>query len=190
MLSRRQFIKAGIAGTAALVLARAAYGPFESDPQWPGVTGRAYQVLSPAGCGLIAAIAAVLLDGALPQAKASREQAIAVVVQGVDKSIAALQPVVQAELQQLFSLLNFPVSRRLLAGVAQPWLQAQPAEIAAFLENWRDSRFALLRSGFHGLHQLILAAWYGSEEAWQAIGFSLPAQVLLAQQTQPNEVTR
>ena len=104
------------------------------------------------------------------------------VVVGVDKAVAALQPAVQAELQQLFALLNFPVSRRLLAGVSQPWLKAPTDEVAAFLQNWRDSRFTLLRSGFHGLHQLILAAWYGSPNAWAAIGYAQPAHVLAAQQ--------
>lgn len=190
MLTRRQFIKAGFAGTAALLVVRAAYGPFEGPPQWQGGAGYRFRRLSPASCGLIAAIAGALLDGALPSETDARARAIDSVVAGVDKAIAALQPAVQAELQQLFSLLNFPVSRRLLAGVAQPWLKASTSDIAGFLESWRDSRFTLLRSGFHGLHQLILAAWYGSVESWQSIGFALPAQVLALQQTHGSEVAR
>lgn len=182
MLSRRQFIKAGVAGTAALVVARVIYGPFGATPAWQGSSVHHFTTLSDASRGLIAALAAVILDGALPAGADAHARAVEEVVVGVDKAIAALQPAVQAELQQLFALLNFPVSRRLLAGVSQPWLKAPTDEVAAFLQNWRDSRFTLLRSGFHGLHQLILAAWYGSPNAWAAIGYAQPAHVLAAQQ--------
>lgn len=180
MLTRRQFIKAGVAGTAALVVARTLYGPFESAPQWHANASYQFGVLSDASRGLIAALAAVMLKGALPAA--SHGKAIEEVVIGVDKAIAALQPAVQEELKQLFALLNFAVSRRFLAGVSQPWLSAPETEIEAFLNNWRDSRFTLLRSGFHGLHQLILASWYGGESAWSAIGYAQPAHVIAAQQ--------
>lgn len=182
MLSRRQFIKAGVAGTAALVVARVIYGPFEAAPAWQSGSVHQFTKLSDASRGLIAALAGVVLDGAMPADADARAKAVEEVVVGVDKAVAALQPAVQAELQQLFALLNFPISRRLLAGVSQSWLKAPAGEIGAFLENWRDSRFTLLRSGFHGLHQLILAAWYGCPDAWAAIGYAQPAHVLAAQQ--------
>lgn len=183
MLTRRQFIKTGIAGAATLAVARALYGPFEREPQWQSAGAHQYQVLSAGSRNMLAALAAVMLKGALPQDEPARVSAIQLVVEGIDKAVAALQPAVQEELQQLFSLLNFPVTRRLLAGVSQPWLKADAHEIEQFIANWRESRFQLLRSGFHGLHMLVMAAWYGSPQSWDKLGYSgPPAHVLAAQQ--------
>lgn len=183
MLTRRQFVKAGVIGSATLVLARGLYGPFERDPIWLGEGSHRYLVLSEASRGLLAALAGVMLKGALPIDPIHNKAAVEIVVSGVDKAVALLQPAVQDELQQLFSLLNFAVTRRLLAGVSKPWLKAEPREIEQFLANWRESRFQLLRSGFHGLHMLVMAAWYGSPESWEKVGYSgPPAHVLAAQQ--------
>lgn len=182
MLTRRQFIKTGIAGAATLAVARVLYGPFEREPQWQSAGAHQYQVLSAGSRNMLAALAAVMLKGALPQDEPARVSAIQLVVEGIDKAVAALQPAVQEELQQLFSLLNFPVTRRLLAGVSQPWLKADAHEIEQFIANWRESRFQLLRSGFHGLHMLVMAAWYGSPQSWDKLGYSgPPAHVLAAQ---------
>jgi len=42
------------------------------------------------------------------------------------------------------------------------------------LGRWQHSRLALLRSAYDGLHQLVLAAWYGNSRAWPAIGYPGP----------------
>jgi hypothetical protein len=62
----------------------------------------------------------------------------------------------------------------LIAGVWSPWDEASPASIGTFLDRWRDSRLALLRSAYGALHQLLFAAWYGNSNAWPAIGYAGP----------------
>ena len=174
MFTRRQLLKAGLAGGAVLVLARAAYGPLSPGPVAPDDPAYRYAFLGPKDRTLLSAIVPVMLDRALPSEGTARSAAVVEVVRGVDVAVSGLPPSVQEEVRQLFGLLGFPVARRLVAGVSAPWLEAGPESIAGFLERWRASRFALLQSAYQALHQLILAAWYGNPASWPATGYSGP----------------
>jgi len=174
MLSRRRFLQAGLIGGAVLVAVRAAYGPFSPDPSVAEDHEFAYLALGLKERTILAAVSPVMLAGALPQDAAERDHVLLQVIRGVDAAVSGLPPAVQDEVAQLFALLGFPVTRRLVAGVAGPWLRASSEEISAFLERWRRSRFALLRSGYRALQELIMAAWYGNEAAWPRIGYPGP----------------
>lgn len=164
-MNRRQFIKTGLIGAAAL----AAVG------SWYGYRHRgAGRIAEPAmGAGarqLTAAIAPVLLQGTLPPEPA-RAQAIEEVVAGVERAVAGLSAAAQAEVGQLFALLTFAPTRILVARVGPDWPQASAAQIGAFLDDWRFSRFQLLQSGYAALHDLVLGAWYASPVSWPAIDY-------------------
>lgn len=165
-ISRRTLLKAGVAGGAALLLARWLYtsttGP-QSAPTRPGA-------LDVPARSVVAAIAPVMLAGALP----ANEKLLQEVVAGVEQAIAGLPPAVRKEVDQLFALLSFAPTRALIAGVWSPWPQASPTSIRAFLDHWRDSRLALLRSAYGALHQLVFGAWYGNSHAWPTIGYAGP----------------
>src|SRR6202790_208228 len=167
--TRRTLVKAGIAGGVVLVLARwmvTSYSPRKSAEE----TGSA---LDSSARTIIAAIVPVLLEGAIPDMDTSVE-ARAEVVAGVDRAVAGLPPGSRKELEQLFALLSFAPTRCLVAGVWSSWPAASRGSVAAFLGSWRDSRFALLRSGYGALHQLILAAWYANTRSWPAIEYPGP----------------
>jgi len=168
-MTRRTLLKAGIAGGAALFLARWLY-TLSSAPAHPDARSFALDARARA---IVSAIVPVLLDGTLPAAP-DAGAARAAVVANVDLAIGGLLPEARKQIDQLFALLAFPPSRCLVAGVWSPWPEASTASIAAFLARWRDSRFALLRSAYGALHQLVLAAWYGSPRAWAAIGYPGP----------------
>jgi hypothetical protein len=51
-------------------------------------------------------------------------------------------------------------------------------EVAAFLQGWRTSRLGLLRSAYAALHDLVLGAWYGTPDTWEAIGYPGPPEIL------------
>jgi hypothetical protein len=177
MPTRRQFLRAGIAGGALLLAVRAAYGPFSADPVVAEDTGFDYAVLRAKDRSVLAAVAPVMLAGALPAGDREREQAIVAVIRGVDRAVSGLPPGVQEEVAELFALLGFPLTRRLLAGVGSPWLQASAESVQGFLERWRASRLALLRSAYAALHELIMAAWYGNPAAWARIGYPGPPAI-------------
>jgi hypothetical protein len=172
VITRRTFIAAGIAGSAALATAywlhdRRAYR--FGAPALTPASG-----LTPDGRAIIAAIVPVVLDGALPAAHPARADAIDETNAAIARAIGELPPSAQQELSQLFALLAFAPARIALARVDAPWTQAQPAAIAAFLERWRDSSWTLQRSAYDALHQLVLAAWYGNPRSWPLIGYDGP----------------
>jgi len=160
MISRRAFLKTGVTGGVLLHLAACAR------PAAGG--GRA---------AVVTALVPAVLAGALPTDPEQRQSAIARTVTGVDKAIDGLSLAAQEEVAQLFDLLAFPPTRIIVAGVHPPWPQASVEEITGFLESWRQSRFDLLRTGYAGLHDLILGSWYAQDGAWSAIGYPGPPRV-------------
>jgi hypothetical protein len=139
--------------------------------------GFTYRVLSVGDRATVAALAVPMLGSAIPPESAARERAIVAVVRGVDVAVAGLPPSVQEEIAQLFSLLQFPVTRALAAGVWTSWERAGDAAVTAFLTRWRFSGIALFRSGYQALHQLVSASWYGNGASWSRIGYPGPPAV-------------
>lgn len=159
MTTRREFLKTGFAGSL---------------------------LLSAGGCGTVAyserqlilnVLSRVMLQSALPANTVTRDALLARTAGNVESTIAGLPLATQAELEQLFSLLDSWFGRCLLAGVWSPWEKASDSEIAEFLESWRHSRFNLLRSAYAGLHDLILGAWYAEPDTWTAIGYPGPPNI-------------
>ncbi|HEX9390686.1 MAG TPA: hypothetical protein VF928_05175 [Usitatibacteraceae bacterium] len=133
-----------------------------------------FQKITARDAGVIAAIAPVVLAGNLPLDFASRQAAIAEVVAAFDRTVAGLPTAMQAEVDELLSLLGFGLTRRFIAGIAKPWPKAGEAEVRAFLNNWRHSRFATLQQGYQALVRALIACWYGSPRSWVSIGYSGP----------------
>ena len=167
-ISRRTLLKVGVAGGATLLLARWLYTT-SSPPREAQVV----HALDSDARAILAAIAPVMLEGALPTG-AEGATALRETLAGTEQAIAGLPPAVREEFADLFSLLAFAPTRCLVAGVWKPWPEATRESVAAFLASWRTSRFSLLRSAYGALHQVILGAWYGNPHAWGAIGYPGP----------------
>ncbi len=159
MIARREFIKAGFAGS--FLLAFAGHVRAATDARQD----------------MLSAVAAALLDGMLPAEGGARRAALVETVAGVERAVAGLSLPVQREVNELFSLLANPAGRRLLAGVPASWGDARGEDVAAFLADWRYSRFALLRTAYSALHDLVFGAWYARPENWTAIGYDGPPEV-------------
>lgn len=162
-LSRRTFIFVGAAGAAALVAARLL--PRSAPPQG---------ALDANGTAVMAAITPVLLAGALPTDPQLRGDALRETLVAIDGAVAGLAPRAQGELNDLFGLLALAPARWSLARTTASWADASRDDVASFLDRLRDSRIALLRAAYDALHQLVMAAWYGSPRAWPAIGYPGP----------------
>ena len=175
ILTRRELIRTGVAGALVFALADCAHSatpgalPF-ADPDYD------YKQLSSDDRVLIAAIAPAMLAGVLPQGEAGAH-AIEMVVRGVDVAIAGLAPSPQAEVHQLFGLLEFGLTRALAAGIWSSWEDAGTPAIADFLSRWRYSGISMFRSGYQALHQLFMASWYGNDASWARIGYPGPPKI-------------
>ena len=169
-MRRRTFLAVGAASAATLAAAG-----WWSWLRKPGAV--AARVLDDDASAIVAAIVPAMLAGALPETGPARDVAIREVVAGVDKAISGLPPHARAEIRELFALLALAPARRAFAGVAAPWSEASVDEVAAFLDRWRGSGWALKRSAYDALHQLIIAAWYGNPRSWASIGYDGPPRL-------------
>lgn len=154
----------GALSASALTAAAVVY---EWRPGVPPPDARRFLFLSEADRAALAAIAPVM------SGRANTVQ----VLRGFDAAVAGLPPAVRAQLRQLLDLLAFPPGRIFLAGVPKRWDDADPAAIARFLQAWRTSPFAKVRSAYDALHQLTLAACYADPATWTAIGYPGPPAV-------------
>lgn len=168
MLTRRQFLKVGLASGA--VLAGAGWLALrQGRAPAPG-----FQWLDKRAATIVTALVPAVLEDALPADGAARKEAVREVVEAFDRAVSGLSPAVQEEIAQLFSLLGLAAGRFIVAGVRSAWHEATPDEVRAFLRRWRTSRFGLLRAGYQALTRLLLAAWYGNPASWERIAYPGP----------------
>jgi len=169
--TRRTFLKAGLLSAAVLAVGGGWYRITRPAPPHGFVfDGEARAALG--------AIVPAILAGALPVAPAERARAIAATTDRVHQAILGLPLGSQQEVQDLFGLLTLAPARRLLTGVAGGWAAAKEADVAAFLQDWRTHRFAVMRTAYAALHDLVLGAWYSDPAHWDAIGFPGPLKEL------------
>lgn len=166
-MNRRQFFKFGAAG----LLVAGGLG-------WLGrqfakveiVAGQS--VVQARHMPMLKAIAEGFLDPALPvgQRAVAIDKAVSAFVDA-SKTLAASA---QAELGQLLNILENPVGRRLIADLGTSWEEATPAQVQAFLISFRDHPIPALQPGYHALHDLMMAGWYGLPEQWAEMGYPGP----------------
>ena len=162
---RRRLIFTGAAGAAVLVAARWLQ-PAQSQQRNAGMTPDAAKVMR--------AVAAALLDGALPADATMRRAAIDETVAAVGTAIEGLPPSAREELATLFTLLAFAPLRIAFANLDVDWRDADVAATNAFLVRLQTSRWSVKRIAYDALHQLTFAAWYANPGTWPAIDYPGP----------------
>lgn len=171
MPSRREFLQVGIASAALLAAVRFL------DRSEAATPAQNHRVLDDTAVVTVAALAPVVLAGALPEEPQARARAIREVVDAFDRAVSGMSATVQGEVDQLFSVLRIPPVRLAFTGLWSPIEESTPEEIATFLRRWRTSRFEIQRAGYQALTQLIQASWYGNSLSWPSIGYPGPPQV-------------
>jgi hypothetical protein len=169
--SRRSFLKAG----ALAALALAAGGGIYRYTHPPALKGF---LLDGEARSALHAIVPAILAGVLPTDAQARAQAIAATTSTLNQTILGLPLATQQEVQDLFGLLALGPARRLLTGIPHGWLEATDGEVAAWLQDWRTHRLALLRTAYQALHDLVLGSWYSDPASWAAIGYPGPLKEL------------
>ena len=171
-MNRRDFLKLGAAGSAALsatALTASLSGcsePLPKNSQW--------KVLREKDRIFLSAVAPVMLKGSLPNDTHAQQQGINTMLQYIDIGISKLGPHNTKQISDLFTLLNFGLSRGLTTGVWSSWDNASETEIENFLNRWRDSSVGLFNMAYNGLNKLMCATWFGQPDAWQNVGYPGP----------------
>lgn len=162
-MQRRQFIMLGLAAGAALATGVTLYPLFDQNEQQQQDATLVLDALLPA-----------ILLGALPTDAAAKQQAL----QNTRNAVLAFLPFLpkrqQAELQQLFSLLSQQLTRLALTGHSLALAELSVASRLQLLTRWRDSYLQLLQQAYNGLRELLLAAYYGQPQHWQALAYQAP----------------
>ena len=166
---RRQFLKVGLLGSATLTVAACGVSLKRQTN-----THNEFLWLQSDDTDFLAALIPVMLSGALPENKKDSALAQQEIIQGIDISIAHMQPSVRDEVRRLFWLLEFTPTRIVLAGIFASWDKADPQDILSFITSWKESDFDLLRVGYAALHDLISGSWYANPRAWSRIQYPGP----------------
>lgn len=114
-----------------------------------------------------------------PAVQPNDDESKFIVLRNIDGAISGLPQSTQDELRQLFGLLSFQLSKALVAGIWTRWNKASIDSLQFFLSSWQESYLALLRTGYLGLHQIIIGSYYGEPMSWQSIGYPGPPQLSL-----------
>lgn len=168
--TRRSFLKLGLIGTITVA---AAGGAYRLTREHSTMAAHPYKLDSNAKDAL-AAIALAFLAGILPTGANARSAAVQSSVSRIEAAIHGLPLAAQQEIADLFGLLTLAPTRRVLAGVSHDWPEASTADVAEFLQAWRNHRFQLMQSAYQALHALVFASWYANETTWTTIGYPGP----------------
>lgn len=171
-LSRRTFLKLGMAGTVvlggtSLVAGLAGCGKREQ------AIAQGFSFLRDEDVVLFRAITPVILGDALPSDD-SREALVIETLARLDIACALLEPTGGQALLKLFDLLHMRVTRWLTTGVSAPWQEATPADIEKFLLRWRDSSVEAFNGGYRFLTKLVASSYYAIPSTWQQSGYPGP----------------
>jgi hypothetical protein len=169
MMRRRTLLKIGT-GTA-LVLGAAAGSLALLQP------GMRDGRLTAAGKAVFAAVAAAVLEGAIPAAGPARVAALQSHLQRLDAVVAGLHVAARGELAQLTTLLASAAGRLALTGLHEPWERASTEDVAAALQRLRHSSLELRQQTYHALRDLTNGAYFADPSAWGLLGYPGPVPV-------------
>lgn len=171
--ARRSFLKIGLAGTVALSTVSLSAG-LVGCHRAEEATAAGFGALRDADLVLLRALMPVILAGALPNEAAVREAQIAEVLMRLDYGLQRVGAPTIKELRKLFDLLNFPITRRLAAGLPVKWQAASAEQIEAFLQRWRASSVGAFNAGYRALTKLITVTYYQIPATWPQSGYPGP----------------
>ena len=171
--ARRSFLELGLAGTVALSTVSLSAG-LVGCHRVEEATAAGFDALRDADLVLMRALMPVILAGALPNEAALREAQIAEVLMRLDYGLQRVGTPTIKELRKLFDLLNFPITRRLAAGLPVKWQAASAEQIEAFLQRWRNSSVGAFNAGYRALTKLITVTYYQIPATWPQSGYPGP----------------
>jgi hypothetical protein len=169
--SRRTLLKRGVVGGALLAAGGAGLLAFRAGKRVPPPPD-GLRVFSEAQFAVLDALAHRLVA---PLAGWPTVEEVGV-ARAVDRIAERLEPSAQAELKQLLGLFDNALAGFVFGGRSQPFTALDAAAQDTVLEEWRDSRIALRRTGYNALRTLVLAGYYQSPLTWKPIGYPGPPE--------------
>jgi hypothetical protein len=173
--SRRTLLKRGVLGGALLAAGGAGFLALRGGKRVPPPPD-GLRVFSEAEFAVLDALAHRLV-APLPGWPTVEEVGVA---RAVDRIAERVEPSAQVELKQLLGLFDNALAGFVFGGRTEPFTALDGAAQDRVLEEWRDSRVALRRTGYNALRTLVLAGYYQSPLTWKPIGYPGPDEDFLA----------
>jgi hypothetical protein len=167
-LSRRRFLKYGIAGGATLLFATVAANWFLDRTGREPLTSHGYRVLRQRDLLVLLA----LIPAVLPAAPSSEK-----VLLDIDTFLATQTHQTRQDFYKLLDAMSFTPTRILLFGVWGSWISLDQNDASRFMDQLRTSRLLMRRSIYNSLIQTVAMPWYADSDSWATIGYPGPPPV-------------
>ncbi len=166
-LSRRRFLKRTALGIVALGFSRYVLAGSVS-PDFMASSRSSIHFLTPKQFQILESVCDRLIQKSegMPGAQELK------VAASIDAYLESIDRPVAEQIAQLIDL--FEISPWLFDFKWARFTSLSPAEQDQVLISWSTSRFDFRRTGFHALKRLSMAAYYGQEATWKAIGYEGP----------------
>jgi hypothetical protein len=165
-MQRRTLLSVGLATGTLLALAGGTLALLNP--------GRREGVLTASGRSMFAAVAQAVLASTLPADPDARAKALEGHLARVQATIAGMPPSMQAELDELVTIVGSAPGRLALAGLRSDWSGASVADVSAALQGMRGSSLAVRQQAFHALRDITNASYFADPSTWQAVGYPGP----------------
>ena len=120
---------------------------------------------------MLARVADSVLETLLPEDAVQRGETLNWIVENVDQAIDGMPQALRDETLQLLAMLSAAPTRWLLIGQWQSWGAVERAALQSRLQALRGSGYALKRTVFIALHDLVCTGYYGDRRSWAAVGY-------------------
>lgn len=167
-MNRRGLIRAGILSSGAL-----AFGGYISEPFW----SRDFLQLAPSSSltyreqKFLKPVIRFFIDHPGQGNNDIPDSEPEDILDRLNQMLNGFPDALRIESLQLFGVLQSRMLTGLTGGLWKPVDKADEKEVVAMLLAWRNSKNLMIQSLFHGLQELILSAWFSSEEVMKSFGY-------------------
>lgn len=168
-MQRRKLLAVGAATGVLLALVGTTIGlwrPARVDGRFSGASN-----------DVMAAVAQAVLDGFLSAEQPARAAQLQSHLARLEATVAGFPPAMQAEVDELLSLLAHPAGRVALTGLTSGWPEATPQQLHAAMRSLQTSSTVLRQQVFHALRDLTNAAYFAESATWAQVGYPGPLPV-------------
>ncbi|MCY7316062.1 MAG: hypothetical protein LH480_10695 [Rubrivivax sp.] len=165
-MQRRTLLSVGVATGALLAVAGGTLALIRP--------GRRADVLTAPARAMFAAVARAVLGQQLPVEQSAQTRALEAHLSRVQAIIAGLPPAMQAEVDELITVVASAPGRIALVGLTRDWSTATVSEVGQALQNMRQSSLSVRQQAYHALRNMSNAAYFADAATWPAIGYPGP----------------
>lgn len=162
-MQRRTLLTLGVVSGAILAVAGTTIALIQP--------GRSAGRFTPSGQALFTAVAQAVLGTLLPADATARSAALAAHITRVEATIGGLPPHMQAEFDELITVIGSAPGRLALVGLTSDWAAADTAAVSAALESMRRSTLAVRQQAYHALRDITNGSYFADPSTWTSIGY-------------------